>query len=107
RLELFGDEIESLRAYSAFTQRTLHPLDQALIQPAVGRRPALADPWLADEPPPPPDDLVLPLPAPDLVWQADDARQAVQEELGVQLGLGGAAEVRQRPAGQRSARGGP
>src|SRR6186713_3230665 len=103
RLELFGDEIESLRAYSAFTQRTLHPLDQALIQPAVERRSDLVEPWLADEPPPPPDDLVLPLPAPDLVWQADDARQAVQEELGVQLGLGGATELSQLPAGQRYA----
>ena len=103
RLELFGDEIESLRAYSAFTQRTLHPLDQALIHPAVERRSDLVEPWLEDEPPPPPDDLVLPLPAPDLVWQADDARQAVQEELGVQLGLGGATELSQLPAGQRYA----
>jgi transcription-repair coupling factor (superfamily II helicase) len=103
RLELFGDEIESLRAYSAFTQRTLHPLDQALIQPAVERRSDLVEPWLGDEPPPPPDDLVLPLPAPDLVWQADDARQAVKEELGVQLGLGGATELSQLPGGQRYA----
>ena len=103
RLELFGDEIESLRAYSAFTQRTLHPLDEALIHPAAERRSDLVEPWLEDEPPPPPDDLVLPLPAPDLVWQADDARQAVQEELGVQLGLGGATELSQLPAGQRYA----
>jgi len=48
RLELFGDEIESLRAYSAFTQRTLHPLDEALIHPAADRRSDLVEPWLED-----------------------------------------------------------
>ena len=101
RLELFGDEIESLRAYSAFTQRTLHPLDEAPIHPAAERRSDLVQPWLEDEPPPPPDDLVAPLPAPDLVWQADDARRAVQEELGTQLALGDATELSQLPAGQR------
>ena len=101
RLELFGDEIESLRAYSAFTQRTLHPLDEALIHPAAERRSDLVEPWLEDEPPPPPADLVAPLPAPDLVCQADDARRAVQEELGAQLGLAGATELSQLPAGQR------
>ena len=26
RIELFGDEVESIRAFSAFTQRTLHPI---------------------------------------------------------------------------------
>jgi transcription-repair coupling factor (superfamily II helicase) len=101
RLELFGDEIESLRAYSAFTQRTLHPLDEALIHPAAERRPDLVEPWLEDEPPPPPHDLVAPLPAPDLVWQADDARNAAREELGAELDLGDATELSQLPAGQR------
>src|SRR5512133_2610297 len=38
RLELFGDEVESIRAFSAFTQRTLHPLDGAVIFPAAERR---------------------------------------------------------------------
>jgi transcription-repair coupling factor (superfamily II helicase) len=103
RLELFGDEIESLRAYSAFTQRTLHPLERALIYPAAERRAGLVQPWLEDEPPPVPEDLVAPLPAPDFVWQAEDARRAVEEELGVALGLGGAIELGQLPAGQRYA----
>ncbi|MEO8290280.1 MAG: transcription-repair coupling factor [Gaiellaceae bacterium] len=100
RLELFGDEIESLRAYSAFTQRTLHPLDEALIYPAVERRADLAKPWLEDEPPPVPSDLVAPLPSPDFVWQAEDARRAVEEELGAALPLKGAIELGQLPAGQ-------
>src|ERR671934_202726 len=38
RLELFGDEIESVRAFSAFTQRTLHPVEKALVYPAAERR---------------------------------------------------------------------
>jgi transcription-repair coupling factor (superfamily II helicase) len=101
RIELFGDEIESLRAYSAFTQRTLHPLAEVLVYPASERRADLVEPWLEDEPPPPPDDLVAPLPAPDFVWQADDVRRAALEELGVELGLAGAVELSQLPAGQR------
>ncbi|HEX3256727.1 MAG TPA: hypothetical protein VHQ96_13125, partial [Gaiellaceae bacterium] len=100
RFELFGDEIESLRAYSAFTQRTLHPLEEGVIYPAVERRSDLVEPWVEDEPQPPPGDLVAPLRAPDLVWQADDARKAVEEELGADLGLGGAVELGQLPAGQ-------
>ncbi|HEX5469357.1 MAG TPA: transcription-repair coupling factor [Gaiellaceae bacterium] len=101
RLELFGDEIESLRAYSAFTQRTLHPLDEALVHAASERRSDLVEPWLEDEPPPPPGDLVAPLPAPDFVWHADDARRAVADELGETLALRGAIELGQLPAGQR------
>jgi transcription-repair coupling factor (superfamily II helicase) len=101
RIELFGDEIDSLRAYSAFTQRTLHPVVEALIYPAAERRSDLVDPWPEDEPPPPPDDLVAPLPAPDLVWQADDSRRAAEEELAAELDLGDAVELSQLPAGQR------
>ncbi|HEU5061395.1 MAG TPA: transcription-repair coupling factor [Kofleriaceae bacterium] len=33
RLELFGDEVESLRAFDPATQRTLRPLDQATVHP--------------------------------------------------------------------------
>ena len=36
RVEFFGDEIESLRAFSVFTQRALHPLDGGA-DPAGGR----------------------------------------------------------------------
>ncbi|HEY3068923.1 MAG TPA: transcription-repair coupling factor [Gaiellaceae bacterium] len=100
RLELFGDQIESVRAFSAFTQRTLHPLEDAVIYPAAERRLDLVEPWLEEEPRPAPNDLVAPLPPPDLVWDADEARRVVKEELGGQLGLGGAVELSQLPAGQ-------
>src|SRR5438034_9764665 len=33
RIELFGDEVEAIRAFSPFTQRALHPLEQAAIYP--------------------------------------------------------------------------
>ena len=102
RIELFGDEIESLRAFSPFTQRTLHALEEATVYPAAERRLDLVQPWLGEEgeAPPVPNDLVAPLPGPDLVWHAGDAREAVREELGVDLGLAGAVELSQLPAGQ-------
>jgi transcription-repair coupling factor (superfamily II helicase) len=45
RIEFFGDEIESIRAFSPFTQRTIRPLERAIAWPA--REPAdvaLVDP---------------------------------------------------------------
>jgi transcription-repair coupling factor (superfamily II helicase) len=105
RLELFGDEIESLRAFSPFTQRTLHALDEATIYPAAERRLDLVEPAHVEEGEerPVPEDLVSPLPAPDLVWQAEEAEQVVREELGVLLELGSAIRLSQLPAGQRHA----
>ena len=38
RVELFGDEIEQIRAFSPFTQRALHGVDEATIFPARERR---------------------------------------------------------------------
>src|SRR6478736_3360899 len=35
RAEFFGDEIERLSAFSAFTQRSLHELDRAIVYPAA------------------------------------------------------------------------
>jgi transcription-repair coupling factor (superfamily II helicase) len=43
RIELFGDEVESIRAFSPFTQRTLHPVDEITIYPAAERRLDLDD----------------------------------------------------------------
>ena len=102
RIELFGDEIESLRAFSPFTQRTLHAVEDATVYPAAERRLDLVEPGLGDEgdAPPIPGDLVAPLASPDLVWQPEDAREAVHEELGVELDLGRAVELSQLPAGQ-------
>jgi len=100
RLELFGDEIESLRAFSAFTQRTLHPLEQAVIHPAAERRLDLLEPWLSDEPRPAPNDLVASLPGVDFVWDRGEVVRAAEEELGQAPALRGAIDLSQLPAGQ-------
>ena len=44
RIELFGDEIESVRAFSPFTQRALHAVREALVYPAAERRPDFGEP---------------------------------------------------------------
>src|SRR5207237_144212 len=49
RFELFGDEIEAVRAFSPFTQRALHDVDHAVIYPAAERRLDLTEPSLEDE----------------------------------------------------------
>src|SRR5438067_571764 len=49
RIEFFGDEVESIRAFSPFTQRALHPVDACTVYPAVERRLDLVAEWL---PPP-------------------------------------------------------
>jgi transcription-repair coupling factor (superfamily II helicase) len=100
RLEFFGDEIESIRAFSAFTQRTLHPLELAVVHPAAERRLDLLEPWSSEEPRPAPDDLVSPLPRVDFVWDRDEVVRAAEEELGVAPDLRNAVDLSQLPAGQ-------
>jgi transcription-repair coupling factor (superfamily II helicase) len=83
RIELFGDEIEQVRAFSPFTQRALHPVEEAVIFPAAERRRDLVEPALPEEgdTPEAPDDLVPPVDrAPDLVWRPDDVRRVWEEE---------------------------
>jgi transcription-repair coupling factor (superfamily II helicase) len=97
RAEFFGDEIESVRAFSPFTQRALHPVTGATLYPAAERRLDLVEPTLDDEDAEPqlPDDLVPPLDrVPDLVYQPNDVRR-VWEEDGIrdQPSLDGAAEL--------------
>jgi transcription-repair coupling factor (superfamily II helicase) len=111
RVEFFGDEIESVRAFSPFTQRALHPVTEAALYPAAERRldtVELSNSLLlaeeADEPvePPVPDDLVPPLERPpDLVFQPDDVRR-VWEEDGVRdpPSLAGATELDPFPQAQ-------
>ena len=102
RIELFGDEIESIRAFSPFTQRTLHSLDEAVIYPATERR-DLDEPTLVDqdEAVPVPDDLVPPLGrAPDFVWQPDAVREVWSEEELEPRPLDGAVELDPFPSGQ-------
>src|SRR5947208_12367503 len=105
RIELFGDEIEAVRAFSPYTQRALHDVDQAVIYPAAERRLDLIEPSLEDETPIP-SDLVPVLDRPvDLVWQPDDVREVwEEEELDVPPALiDGAAELDPLPRGQEHA----
>ena len=91
RVEFFGDEVESIRAFSAFTQRALHPVEQAVVYPAAERRIDLVDPEAESVP----DDLVPALDrVPDLVFQPDAVRR-VWEEDGVhaQPSLKGSTEL--------------
>ncbi len=108
RIELFGDEIEAIRAFSPFTQRALHPVDEALVYAAAERRADRIEPSLPEEDPSEglslgqgPDDLVPILERPpDLVFQPDEVRSVVEEELGEAIDLSGAAELDPLPAGQ-------
>src|SRR5438874_9608488 len=82
RIEFFGGEIESIRAFSPFTQRALHPVERTVVYPAAERRLDLAETTLPEEegPPPVPRDLVPPLERhPDLVWEPDAVRRAWEE----------------------------
>src|SRR5579862_360005 len=90
RIELFGDEIEQIRAFSPFTQRALRRLEQATIYPAGEVRGDLVEVTLDDEETATPargrGPLVLPFDRPpDLVWEPDDVRQVWSEE-GLEIG---------------------
>jgi transcription-repair coupling factor (superfamily II helicase) len=90
RIEFFGDEIESVRAFSPFTQRALHPVSEATLYPAAERRldtVELSNSLLlaeeGEEPVAPavPGDLVPALDRPpDLVFQPDDVRRVWEED---------------------------
>ena len=104
RVELFGDELEAVRAFSPFTQRALHEVESAVVYPAAERRLDLQVVRLDDEPAPVPRDLVGPLDRPpDLVWEAEQVREVWAEEFGVDLSLKGAAELDAFPRGQAHA----
>ncbi|TML50551.1 MAG: DEAD/DEAH box helicase, partial [Actinobacteria bacterium] len=89
RIEFFGDEVESVRAFSPFTQRALHPVAEATLYPAAERRLDTVELsnslLLAEEGDATvvqvPDDLVPPLERPpDLVFQPDDVRRVWEED---------------------------
>jgi transcription-repair coupling factor (superfamily II helicase) len=100
RIELFGDEIESIRAFSPFTQRTLYPVDAAIVFPAAERRQDLASPSEDDEAGSRTAALVPPLPRADFVWEAQDVASIWDEELGGQIELSDAVRLDPVPAGQ-------
>jgi transcription-repair coupling factor (superfamily II helicase) len=78
RVEFWGDEIENIRAFSPFTQRALHPVDETAIYPAAERRVELLEPTLESVIP---EDLVPALSQPvDLVWQRDEVLAVWEEE---------------------------
>jgi len=97
RVEFFGDEIEQLRAFSPFTQRTLHEVDEAVVQPAAERRRDAAGELGENEP----TDLVRPLAGPpDVVWQPDDVRRVWTDERLEPPPLEDAAELDPLPRAQ-------
>jgi transcription-repair coupling factor (superfamily II helicase) len=106
RVELYGDEIEQVRAFSPFTQRALHPVDGAVVYPAAERRADLTEPMLLDddlEPVTPeiPHDLVPVLGRPpDFVWQPDEVRRVWSEEGLAEISLAGASELDPFPQAQ-------
>jgi transcription-repair coupling factor (superfamily II helicase) len=103
RVEFFGDEIEQVRAFSPFTQRTLHDVAEAVVRAAAERRIDLAEPALPDGEGParPPEDLVPALPGgPDLVWEAAEVREVWTEEGLEPVDLTRATELDQLPSGQ-------
>jgi transcription-repair coupling factor (superfamily II helicase) len=104
RVEFWGDEIEGIRAFSPFTQRALHPVERAVIYPAVERRLDLTETTLVDHDAPIaiPKDVVLPLTGGvDFVWEPGEVRRVWEEEELEPIGLRGAAELDPLPSGQR------
>ncbi len=69
RIEFFGDEIESIRSFSASTQRTSKSIEEARIVPAQELLPSAADDWLD------------PLSKLGLKKMPDEARSRIEEEL--------------------------
>ncbi|HEY8774313.1 MAG TPA: transcription-repair coupling factor [Gaiellaceae bacterium] len=103
RIDFFGDEIESIRAFSSFTQRALRPVEHATVYPAAERRLDLDEPVLRDQddPVPVPTDLVRPLDrAPDLVFEPDEVRRVWEEEQLSPPPISGAAVLDPFPRGQ-------
>jgi transcription-repair coupling factor (superfamily II helicase) len=121
RVEFFGDEIEQVRAFSPFTQRALHPVEEAVVHAAAERRldwdqvpaspgrprPSNSGTWsqtlAGDEErvSTTHDDLVPLLPAgPDVVWEPAEVRQVWEEEGVGPIGLSRATKLDQLPSGQ-------
>ncbi len=103
RIELFGDEIEAIRAFSPFTQRALHPVEHAVVYPAAERRLDLSEPVLPDEAETSrlPSDLVSPLDRPPgLVFEPEGVLRVWEEEGLDPIPLDGAALLDPFPRGQ-------
>ena len=92
RIEFFGDEVESIRAFSPFTQRALHPVDGSAIYPAAEQRIDV------DEE----SEELVPIfdRAPDIVFQPDEVRSIWEEDGLVPVSLKGATELDPFPQNQ-------
>jgi transcription-repair coupling factor (superfamily II helicase) len=113
RVELLGDEVEQMRAFSPFTQRALHPVDQATIYPAAERLREPGDDELTrelryeedrerEEPRPTQPDLVpLVERLPDVVWTPEDVRRVWEDDGLAPVSLESAAELDPFPRAQR------
>ena len=97
RIEFFGDEIEQIRAFSPFTQRALHAVDEAVVYPARERRTALDDLEGREALEAESDRVPLLERTPDLVWQVDDVMRAWEED-----GTRACRRSRARPDSTRS-----
>jgi transcription-repair coupling factor (superfamily II helicase) len=91
RIEFFGDEIEQIRAFSPFTQRALHPVENAVVYPAAERRIDLGERVL--------EEVALGI-SPDLVWRIADVRSAWEEEGFDPVPLEEVSELDPLPSGQ-------
>ncbi|HET7648023.1 MAG TPA: transcription-repair coupling factor [Gaiellaceae bacterium] len=108
RIELFGDEIEQIRAFSPFTQRALRQVEQATIYPAAERRRELVEIELGPEAGEEeeraqavPDDLVAAFDRPpDVVWSPDEVQAAWEEQGLAPIALDGSTVLTQLPQGQ-------
>ncbi len=107
RIELFGDEIEQVRAFSPFTQRALRPVSEAVVYPAAERRRDALEPVLPGEDWDEPtvgrltDDLVSPVArSPDVVWQPDEVARVWEEEGLPPIPLHDVTELDPFPRGQ-------
>jgi transcription-repair coupling factor (superfamily II helicase) len=97
RVEFFGDEVEQIRAFSPFTQRALHAVEDAVVFPARERA---QDPELALSEGERSDLLPLFDRPPDLVWQLDDVSKVWEEETLAPPGIDGAARLDALPRSQ-------
>ena len=107
RIELYGDEIEQVRAFSPFTQRALHPVDGAVVYPAsrAASRPrpsrrsstttrSRTNPRFRTT------SCRCSTARPDFVWQPDEVRRVWAEEGLDQISLKGTSELDPFPQAQ-------
>jgi transcription-repair coupling factor (superfamily II helicase) len=103
RVELFADQVESLRAFSPFTQRALRELSGVRLYPARERRPDAAGQEGGARQARRRDgaERLSLLPGPvDLVWKPDEARQVWQEGRAGEPPIAEAAPLDPLPRGQ-------